>query len=414
MAISAPLRRATVGAAFGSQAFGYAALTTALPMLKDHTGLTDTGLSLVILGIVVGSVLGTLVADAIAIRAGSRAALVTGLLAEAAALACVAALPPLGMLLPVLLLQGLGLGLVDAAANMQGSLAEREAGAPVFGRLFATATAAGIASTLVTLWVLGSALAPTTTLVVAAAVHVAVALVGLRIFDPSRAAREAGRSQEAAATKRGGLPRAGILMVGLVVFAAFVVDSAIATWGTVYTVDVLRLPSTLTPLGYGIYLAAVLAARLVADPAVRRLGRSSLALTATVAGLLGTVLLVVAHPAPLAMVGFALAGLASGWLVPLAFSKAGELLPARSDEVIARVNLFNYAAAVLGAVVPGLVADAGGLNLSFLLPALALVACVPVLRALRGTPPADGQGNAATGSPTQGAEATGERGDVSS
>ena len=49
-----------------------------------------------------------------------------------------------------------------------------------------------------------------------------------------------------------------------------------------------------------------------------------------------------------AIVGFALAGVAVGALVPLAFTSAGGLAPARSDELIARVNLFNYAGAVLG------------------------------------------------------------------
>jgi hypothetical protein len=56
--------------------------------------------------------------------------------------------------------------------------------------------------------------------------------------------------------------------------------------------------------------------------------------------------------------------------VPLAFSAAGELDPTRVDEVIARVNLFNYAGAILGAVLVGLLADAPGLGLAFLLSAV--------------------------------------------
>lgn len=382
MAPTPALTRAAVGAAYASQAFGYAALTTSLPALRDRTGLDDGGLSIVILCMTVGAALGTLVADWIAVRSGSRAALVTGLAIEATAMLLVASLSGAALLIPMLMLQGLGLGLVDAACNMQGSLAERAAARPLFGRFFATATAAGIVSTLVTFAVLSGRLPATTTLFVAAAIHATVAVLGARFFDPARAAKDPQSARPSVP-----LPRAGILMVGLVVFAAFVIDTAVSTWGTVYSQDVLRLEANLTPLGYGCYLAAVLAARLVADPLIARWGRAPLAVTAAASGIAGCLALVLGAPAWLALVGFALAGFGAGWLVPLAFGRAGELVPGRSDEVIARVNLFNYAAAVIGAVIPGVIAMIGSLQWAFILPALVLVACLPVLRRLRHPDP---------------------------
>ncbi|MET0861717.1 MAG: MFS transporter, partial [Microbacterium sp.] len=81
-----------------------------------------------------------------------------------------------------------------------------------------------------------------------------------------------------------------------------------------------------------------------------------------------------------AVIGFALAGVAVGALVPLSFTSAGELDPSRSDEIIARVNLFNYAGAVLGAVAIGLLADAPGLQLAFLIPAALLIPVFFVVR----------------------------------
>lgn len=81
-----------------------------------------------------------------------------------------------------------------------------------------------------------------------------------------------------------------------------------------------------------------------------------------------------------AVVGFALAGVGVGALVPLTFSAAGELAPGRVDEVIARINLFNYIGAVLGAVVLGLLSAWPGLGVAFALPALLLL---PALAASR-------------------------------
>ncbi|MFE7846652.1 MFS transporter, partial [Microbacterium sp. NPDC057407] len=99
-----------------------------------------------------------------------------------------------------------------------------------------------------------------------------------------------------------------------------------------------------------------------------------------------------------AITGFALAGVSAGVLVPVTFGAAGDLDPAHSDQVIARVNLFNYAGAILGAVAIGLLADGPGLGPAFLLPALALAAILfavprfgsPRAAVAPASPPGDG------------------------
>lgn len=95
------------------------------------------------------------------------------------------------------------------------------------------------------------------------------------------------------------------------------------------------------------------------------------------------VALIVAGPgvAP-AVAGFAVAGIVTGVLVPIAFAAAGQLLPARSDEVIVRASIFNCAGAVTGAVVPGLLGAGAALRLGFVAPALALLLVLPLARRL--------------------------------
>jgi MFS family permease len=84
-----------------------------------------------------------------------------------------------------------------------------------------------------------------------------------------------------------------------------------------------------------------------------------------------------------AVTGFALTGLGVGVLVPLAFSAAGHAVPGNSDEVIARVNLFNYGGALIGAVLLGLLSEPVGLRIAFLVPVLGLLLTLPVVRQLR-------------------------------
>ena len=80
------------------------------------------------------------------------------------------------------------------------------------------------------------------------------------------------------------------------------------------------------------------------------------------------------------MAGFAVAGIGVGVLVPLAFSAAGEAALESSDEVIAKVNLFNYGGALLGAVLLGALSEPIGLQWAFAIPVVAVIATLPLAR----------------------------------
>ncbi|QIK84696.1 MFS transporter [Sanguibacter sp. HDW7] len=368
-----------VGGAYAAQQFGYGALVTALPALRDRSSLSDGDLSLVMLGVIIGAACGSILAERVAVRWGSRQALVAALAVQGVALALVTVAVPVALLVPSLVLVGLGLGGIDASYNMQASLTEQRLGRPVLGRLYAAGTFAAIVATGVTAGALALGLPAVAALVVAVLLHATVAVRGVRDLDPRRAAHRV----EERRSDRTPLPTGAIVAVGSVVFAAFVVDAVVSTWGTVLATDELRLADARTPLLYMTYLAASLVARLLTDRAVLAAGRVRVGVVAGSVGAVGCVVIAWSGAVPLVVLGFAAAGIASGCLVPLAFSRAGELVPGRSDEVIARVNLFNYAAAVLGGALPGVVAEVARLGLAFLLPAAALVVCIPLLRTLR-------------------------------
>ncbi|MCX6503079.1 MAG: MFS transporter [Microbacterium sp.] len=372
-------RQIAVGAAFAAQGLGYATVVTSLPAIKHRVGIDDTVVSLLLLGTCVAAAVGSILADAIAVRWGSRQALVAGLAAQAVALVLMAVASIFPVLLIAVVVYGIGLGAVDAASNMQGALAQRHHPRPLFGRLYAAYTAAAIVATAGTAAILAMNAPPALTLIVAGVLLAGVAVWGARGFDPERAAH---RVDDDAST-RTPLPRRAIWAVGSLVFAAFVVDSAVSSWSTLYLAEGLDASPGLTPLGYGAYLVAVLAARLGTDAAVRRAGRVRVALVAVAVASLGALVVAVVPVTVAAIAGFALMGAAAGALVPIAFSRAGELLPDRSDEVIARVNIFNYGGAVAGAVVLGLVATGPALGPAFLIPAAILLALSPLLQSLR-------------------------------
>lgn len=375
--------RLAVTGAYVAQGLGYAVIVTSLPALKARQSVDDTVVSLLVLGVALMAAVGSIVANAVAVRFGSRAALTLGLVVQAAALPLIAVPTPFPVFAAAFGVFGVGLGCVDAAAAMQGVAVQRAYGRHMLGGLFAAATAAAIAGALLVSLVSASALAAGIALACAAAVALTAAIVVARL-----GAREVPVDEALPPAERARLPRAGIWVFGLVILAVFVADSAVSTWSTVYMQDDLHALAWVAPLGYAVYQAVVLVTRLVTDRLIPAIGRRRLVAIAAVASAVGCgVVALVPHPAA-AIVGFALAGVSAGALIPVTFGAAGELAPLHSDQVIARVNLFNYAGAILGAVVIGLLADGPGLGPAFLLPAVALAAVLFAVPRFRTRPDA--------------------------
>lgn len=375
--------RLAVTAAYVAQGLGYAVVVTSLPALKARQSIDDTTVSIIVLGVAIMAAVGSVIANAIAVRFGSRAALTFGLIVQAVALPAIALPTPFSLFVAAWAVFGIGLGCVDAAAAMQGVAVQRAYGRHLLGGFFAAATAAAIVGALLVSAVAASVLAAGIALVAAGAVALVAGIIVLRL-----AIREVPVDEALPPVERGRLPRAGIWAFGFVILAVFVADSAVSTWSTVYLSDDLAALAWIAPLGYAAYQGVVLITRLLTDRLLPILGRPRMVAIATTVSAIGC-LVVAFLPFPAAAItGFALAGVASGVLIPVTFGAAGELAPEHSDQVIARVNLFNYVGAIVGAVVMGLLADGPGLGPAFLLPAVALFAILFFVPRFRTRPDA--------------------------
>lgn len=376
-AISLRTERLGVTAAYLAQGLSYATVVTSLPQLKDRYGIGDDTVSLITLTVVLGAAAGSMVADRLAVARGSRAALMAGLGLQAAALALVAAPTPFPVFWAAFGVYGLGLGCVDASAAMQGVLVQRRLGKAVMGSFFAASTAAGIVGALVMSGGAATELGASLGLGFAALIALAVAVMGPRMLD---SARERGVDEHG---DRPPLPLRGLWLIGFVVFAAFTADSTVSTWSTVHLEDGLGAGASVAPLGYAVYAGFTLVTRVASDLAVRRWGRPRLALATVSIAATGLVLAGAVHAVPAALVGFALAGLGVGALVPIAYAAAGDLDPRRGDEIVARVNLFTYPGSLIGAVLPGLISTGAGMGPSFVLAAVLILPALIAVRRFR-------------------------------
>ena len=396
--------RASTTGAFAAQGFSYALVLTSLPVLAERHAIGTGAITLLVLAVCIAAALGTVAAAHIADgRGGSRAGLVVGVAALGVALAVVAVAPGLVALVAGLVVYGLGLGLVDASANMQALSVQHVYGRSVLASFHGAWSAAGILGALavsvtggrwperpvVAVLVLG--------VPVAAAVSLGVARWGWRtpradVVD----ATPAPGSQIGSAAVGGptavsvdGLPRPlvpwrPVLLLGAVLVAYYVVDSAVSAWSALYLAGPLGASDAVRPLGYAGYLGVTLVARLLGDRAVYRWGRVSVVRAGALLGVVGLALVVTGAGAWMAVGGFALAG-ALGVLPPMAFSAAGDVAPGSTDIVVGRLNYFNYVGAVLGAGVVGVVGTVLDLRYGFVIPALFLLV-VPMVAGVLALP----------------------------
>ncbi len=376
---SAPgLRRArlSIAAAFLTQGLVFISLTTRLPRIQDRWGLDELALSGVLLMMVLLAGAGSLLAERLAPRLDSALLLRVGLVVVAGAVAVTLLAPAIGVFLLGLATYGVGLGLVDASGNMQAVALEHRLGRVILPSCHGAWTLGGVIAAVLTL---GTVHLPWS-------VAASVAVFPLMASFGSFLARDHG---VAATTTETDVPWRAIMLIGLALVVFYTVDTAAATWGPVYLDDVFAAPERLVALATLPYLVASGLVRMIGDSLTERVGAVRLLRAGAVVAVVALIVIVGAPTWPVAVIGFTVLGCGVAVVAPLSFSAAAALAgrdadpatrQARVDAVIARFNQFNYAGALLGAVMTGVV-GANSLRLGFAVPLVLVLALFPLARA---------------------------------
>lgn len=383
---AAPLSRtrAWVTVAFALQGILLALVLTNLPGLKERTGISDSEVSLVVLTVLIFAAAGSLLAGWIAPRRGSAAVLVPAFALQAAGLLLLYFPLPFVALFPVFALFGLGVGFGDAGVGMQGLTVQRAYGRSIINTFFAFQTAAAILGALLVSALRGLEVDFELGFLIVA-IAAAVCLPWLRkglARDPEQDVKESDKRP---------LPWRTLTLFGLVVAVVYIGDGVVSTWSSVYLEDTLMAAAVVVPLGYAAYQGAVLVARLFGDRFVVRLGRAVVITAAVAVAAAGLAVSALAPLDWIAVLGFAVAGLGLGVIVPLTFAAAGDMAPEQMDEIVSRLNLFNYVGVVVGSAVTGVIADEVGMRVAIAVPAvlvLGILAVAPRYRD-RAVAPAD-------------------------
>ena len=372
--------RAAVAAAFFCQGLVFIHLTTRLPVFARRWDLSETELSLLLLMMVLLAGLGSALAERHAARRGSAELLLGGVLAVGAAPSLLGGAPSGWAFVAVLAAYGLALGTVDASSNMQAVALEHRFGRAILPSFHGAWTLGGVVGAALTLATAGH---PTGLHVVDAVVLAAPLLFLVARFLPPE---EAGPTP----VPPGEVPWRPLLLVGLALVVFYMVDTAATTWGPTYLDRTFATPPSLVALATFPYLLASGLLRIIGDRLVTSYGAVAVLRVGALLASAALAVVVLAPTWPVAVLGFTLLGAGVAVIAPLSFSAAAriaggdELDPAlrraRVDAVIARFNQFNYAGALLGAVMTGLV-GAGSLRFGFAVPMVLILVILPLARA---------------------------------
>jgi MFS family permease len=365
-------------AVFAVNGFAFASWMSRVPDVKQALALTPGTLSVLLLSVSVGSLLGLPVAGRIAHRIGARRTVRLGMAIEVPGLvlAALAVQASAGILwvMPGLFLVGLGTGVWDVAQNLEGTVIEQaldKAVMPWFHAAFSggTVLAALLGAGLV--WLKVPLLAH---LGAVAALTVVVAWWGtgrfLTAFDETSTAPHAPAGRQRSAWLE---PRT--LLIGVMVLAAAFTEGTANDWMAVAFVDGHHLDNAIGVIALAVFLTFMTAGRVLGTRLLDRHGRVPVLRALFAAAILGCLLVVFGTP-ELAFVGCAIWGLGASLGFPVGMSAAADD-PARAPLRLSVVSTLGYTAFLAGPPLLGFLGDHFGI-----LHALLAVGAVSVLAIL--------------------------------
>lgn len=347
-----------------------------IPEVRLQAGLSYGTLGVALFALPLATVLSLPFVSNAVVRHGSRTVLRVAVLAAPIALIPVGFAGGLAALIPVLLLFGSALCLLNIAMNAQAVEVEKAYRRPLMSSFHAAfsigaITGAGIGGVFAQLeW------SPTVSFT---ATGVALFVIGLTLArtlggrEPSEP-NDGGPAEPArSAIRRRDLHRLVVLLGTLAMFSA-AAEGAMTDWSAVYLHDALGVAAGPASWGLTCFSAAVAAGRLTGDRLAGRWGSVRLIQTGAAVAGVGLAAGVLSGTALSAYVGLVLMGLGVSCVVPQIVSAAGHTPAGHPSRNIAVVTGLSTVGSLAGPVAIGAVAAAGGLTVAVTVPAALMLA----------------------------------------
>jgi len=359
-----------LAAAFGVFGLWWGSWAACLPAVRRATDATPAELGLALFAVSGAALPAMLLVGRLSDRLAGRMVAPT-LVAFGLAGAFPAFAGDVPTLAALLALVGIATGSLDVAINAAAAEAEARRGVRVMDGLHAFFSVGVLFGGVFGGIARAAGATPREILLVAAGIALAAAI-----------ANRGGEPRHTVVAERGPSLVRTLLGIGVILGLAFVIESGLEQWSSVYLEDSLGSSPAVSGLGPGCFAAAmatgrVLAQRVAGAPAVR-------IAFAGVAAAGGIAIAVAAHAPPLALVGLVAAGGGLAPTAPTLFGEAGRAGgPGRRGAAVSTVAVLSYGGFLVGPPLFGAVAGATSVRGGFVLLggiAIAVAAAAPWLR----------------------------------
>ena len=370
-----------VAAAFVFNGFLFGIWASRVPAFKARFDLEPGTLGLLLLALAGGAIASFPLAGYLSERRGTQRLTLGCAMGYGPALLFLSIAPTPALLGAALFVFGAFHGAMDVAMNGWAARVERRLARStmsIFHALFSLGAGLGAASGFGAVRIGWEPEAHFTTLVLLGALAcLPLILRGMSTEPPVAASGEQAPPLA--------LPSGGLILVGLIAFAASMGEGAMADWSAVFLTTALAATEAQAALGYAVFSLAMVLTRLSGGLLVQRFGPVAVTRASGAAAVLGLATAILSGSLGVALTGFALVGVGYAVVMPLVFSRAANDPAMRPGPAIASVATLGYGGMLLGPAIVGFIAQVTSLALAF--GALAALACLPILLGGQMAPP---------------------------
>jgi MFS family permease len=350
----ADLRRARAAAALAFFLTGavFATWAARLPSIQEELDLSPGGLSIALVGMEAGALVGLAVGGRVVARLESLTSLRLGFTVFPPALAAAAVAPSLAYLVAAVAVMGAANSVIDVAINVQGVELERRYARPLLSGLHGAHSFGVLGGGLV-----GTALAAGD---VPLAAHFAVAAVVAMAASQASIGRLVREDRDPARRVLGRRPRVpdrSLAALGLLAFGAFFVEGAANDWSAVHLRSTHTTSPAVAAAAFTAFSLALALGRAIGDRLVARHGPGRLVRGSALTASLGAGLVIAAPSPPAAIAGWSILGLGMAPIAPVLLGTAPKVATASPPAAIATVSAIGYAGAFAGPPLIGALAE---------------------------------------------------------
>lgn len=357
--------RIAISAYYFCQGLCFGSWASRIPTIKEHLHLSEAQLGSILLMLPLGQMTMMPISGRIAARFGSNQLLRWAVFGYVGSLALLGQVDHAWQMALLLMAFGIAGNMCNISLNTQGVQAEQLYGRNIFASFHGIWSLGGFSAALVGLLMLRSQIPPSIHFSIIASIIIASNIYFQRFLIP----RQINSLQPSKFAFK--MPHGILFQLGLIAFCCMSVEGCMFDWTGVYFKQVVLAKEKFISLGYAAFMITMATGRFFGDKLASRFGRKKMVTTSGLLIFIGLLLTILFPSLIPATIGCLLTGFGVSSIIPLVYSTAGKIKRISHSLAIASVAGIGYFGFLMGPPIIGYIAEAVGLQYSFLLIAFA-------------------------------------------